>query len=621
MHSALRHTEVGRPVLPLHDGTKGPRITDWPNKATTDEATVREWFERWPDANIGALTGEGVVILDVDPRNGGMETFRALTRLRGDLPVGPCAKTAGGGFHYAFRVEGEFRKRKVGPGLELLGDGQFVVVASSRVGEGSYSGFLFDMDRIPALPEWLHHPASDNGSAVEKRTTKSGVSPVETLQHRPVNGERNEWLTRVCGHYARIYSDDEALYRFHVDRAVEPVIGDDFDDKEAAATVASIWKAEQRKPKDTTSDDDRIRRQERVRLEVRDGYRQERQEEEAKTAVQGLPEGETLASMATRTWPEVRYAIEGLALVGDKVFMPGQQGSGKSTTGANLTRSLADGVPLFGRFDVTPTKGNVGLLQFEMSDRTQYEYLAACGIRNTQRVFIRSLVGYRMMIQTEAFQEEMIQWLRRYEISRLVIDPFRHLHGGLDENDNSQMSPVLTALDLVRKEGGVTQELFTSIHAGHDGSRIRGASVLQDWPDAMWMFERDPATGTRYFKLTKIRDPYVDPKDWPQGSLLKTPGSGLLTFAEGDSKENDKYMSCLLIVRTELEQNPGIKTRELRAALKGGPGKKGRLDTKLLKEVIENEGYHEHSIVPGKPTAKGVAHYLSEEVCELCRKG
>ena len=35
--------------------------------ATTDEATVRAWWERFPDANVG-ITLPGLVALDVDPR-------------------------------------------------------------------------------------------------------------------------------------------------------------------------------------------------------------------------------------------------------------------------------------------------------------------------------------------------------------------------------------------------------------------------------------------------------------------------------------------------------------------------------------------------------------------------
>ena len=37
------------------------------------EADVEAWWRRWPDANVGVVTGRvsGIVVLDVDPRSGG----------------------------------------------------------------------------------------------------------------------------------------------------------------------------------------------------------------------------------------------------------------------------------------------------------------------------------------------------------------------------------------------------------------------------------------------------------------------------------------------------------------------------------------------------------------------
>ena len=72
---ALWYAKLGFRVIPLRPGGKEPLIKDWPNKATTDEATIREWWAKWPNANIGILTGryEGgyFCVLDFDPRHGG----------------------------------------------------------------------------------------------------------------------------------------------------------------------------------------------------------------------------------------------------------------------------------------------------------------------------------------------------------------------------------------------------------------------------------------------------------------------------------------------------------------------------------------------------------------------
>jgi hypothetical protein len=52
--------------------------------ATFDPKQIKAWWEKWPQANIGVATGakSGIVVIDVDPRNGGGET---LEKLQGDL--------------------------------------------------------------------------------------------------------------------------------------------------------------------------------------------------------------------------------------------------------------------------------------------------------------------------------------------------------------------------------------------------------------------------------------------------------------------------------------------------------------------------------------------------------
>lgn len=60
LQAALDHAEAGHPVLPwrMVEGRKVPHIKDWPNKATTDAKEIRKWWKRWPDAQVGIVTGE-----------------------------------------------------------------------------------------------------------------------------------------------------------------------------------------------------------------------------------------------------------------------------------------------------------------------------------------------------------------------------------------------------------------------------------------------------------------------------------------------------------------------------------------------------------------------------------
>ena len=77
--AALDYAKSGFRVLPLYSikngkctcGKNHPRpgkhprtLRGWKD-ATTDLDTVRRWWEKWPNANIGMVTGE-LVVLDVD---------------------------------------------------------------------------------------------------------------------------------------------------------------------------------------------------------------------------------------------------------------------------------------------------------------------------------------------------------------------------------------------------------------------------------------------------------------------------------------------------------------------------------------------------------------------------
>lgn len=150
LSAALDYARRGWAVLPLHSAGPGgcscrrrkcasagkhPRTRRGVKNATTDEETIRLWWYRWPNANVGIATGKksGLVVLDVDPRHGGDESLRELFSGRGTIPKTPTVKTGGGGLHLYFEHPGERVKGRVGvmPGLDVRADGNYVVAPPS----------------------------------------------------------------------------------------------------------------------------------------------------------------------------------------------------------------------------------------------------------------------------------------------------------------------------------------------------------------------------------------------------------------------------------------------------------------------------------------------------------
>ncbi|HET7487958.1 MAG TPA: bifunctional DNA primase/polymerase [Acidimicrobiales bacterium] len=113
---------------------KHPRSRHGLHDATTDAAAVAAWWRRWPQANVGVRTGGGLVVLDVDPAHGGADSLAALEAAVGPLPATMTVHTGGGGLHLYFAHGHALRNSagKLGPGLDVRGEGGYVIAPPSR---------------------------------------------------------------------------------------------------------------------------------------------------------------------------------------------------------------------------------------------------------------------------------------------------------------------------------------------------------------------------------------------------------------------------------------------------------------------------------------------------------
>ena len=140
VRAALAYARRGMPVFPCEPLGKRPLTRDGFWDASVDAGVVGRWWSRWPAANIGVPTGKrsGLLVLDVDPRDGGAASLTELEGAFGPLPRTTRARTGGGGEHVFFRypgeVGGEVRNSAswVGPGLDVRGEGGYVLVPPSR---------------------------------------------------------------------------------------------------------------------------------------------------------------------------------------------------------------------------------------------------------------------------------------------------------------------------------------------------------------------------------------------------------------------------------------------------------------------------------------------------------
>jgi len=56
--AALAYASLGWPVFPVRPLEKTPQIKAWREKATADPKQIRSWWRKFPEANIGIVTGQ-----------------------------------------------------------------------------------------------------------------------------------------------------------------------------------------------------------------------------------------------------------------------------------------------------------------------------------------------------------------------------------------------------------------------------------------------------------------------------------------------------------------------------------------------------------------------------------
>jgi len=153
---ALAYARAGLDVLPLTPSGKTPLgrlVAHGKDDASSDVEQVRDWWVQCPTANIGIRPAPGVVVVDVDPRDGGASALVGLTRPHGGLVPTWTAWTGGGGLHAWYAAAGPY-ERKLCRGVDLKGHDGYVVAPPSLHPSGTRYVWANDLP-IADAPPWL----------------------------------------------------------------------------------------------------------------------------------------------------------------------------------------------------------------------------------------------------------------------------------------------------------------------------------------------------------------------------------------------------------------------------------------------------------------------------------
>ncbi|NOT02775.1 MAG: bifunctional DNA primase/polymerase [Phycisphaerales bacterium] len=285
--AALSYVSLGWAVVPLHTTINGvcscrrgkacpspgkhPRTRHGVNDASSDPDQIRTWWKRWPNANVGIACGRGskLIVLDVDPRNGG--NLADIESTYGPLPATVRSETGGGGLHVLSRAEGgkscDPPKLK---GVNILADGKLFVAPPSLHVSGRRYGWAkghgpTEIEIAPA-PPWLVAlcaasdtapapvctPADDKNSRTEKTPKADHVRQAAAAMLRcRVRADESDGSKRLfvyaCRAVEHDLTDDEAIQAMRAAGSVAPFPRHWTDDEIATRLRAAEGKTQRGK--------------------------------------------------------------------------------------------------------------------------------------------------------------------------------------------------------------------------------------------------------------------------------------------------------------------------------------------------------------------------------------
>lgn len=193
---ALTYLNRGWSVVPVGP-SKIPLIPwkEYQKKRPTPQELV-EWFTKYPDAQVGIVTGaiSDLTVIDIEVE-GDPNLIKDQTY---------SVKTGGGGIHRYLKFEPDFKNAvRVFPNCDVRSEGGYVVAAGSTTSKGHYE-VLNDIDVAVMSPETKKMFQDASKKHLAPSVTSISAFP-STQIHEPLEyagygmGNRNDMMTKFAG--------------------------------------------------------------------------------------------------------------------------------------------------------------------------------------------------------------------------------------------------------------------------------------------------------------------------------------------------------------------------------------------------------------------------------------
>lgn len=212
LNDALKYLDLGFSIIPV--GKDKKPLIKWEEyqkrKATKEE--INNWFSKWPNANVGVVTGmiSNLAVIDIDTEEG-KQTIQDLIP---DSLLMPVCSTPGDGQHLYFTCpDDEIRNNaRVVPGCDLRANGGYVVLPPSNSGNGKSYTFLEGLSPfeipMPPLPDAYLSFLKNAYCIKESICIKENVTDFVTLFQK---GRRDNDLFHIANQLAKAKTPENEI--------------------------------------------------------------------------------------------------------------------------------------------------------------------------------------------------------------------------------------------------------------------------------------------------------------------------------------------------------------------------------------------------------------------------
>lgn len=534
---ALALAAQGVHVHPLKPSDKPPITEHGKNDATTDEAQIRAWWEKHPDANVGISCGPSDrCVVDVDHGLSGPEDFEAW-RKRNGLPETYTVQTGRPefGVHMYYRgVIPDTPWELDGCRGEIKSAGGYVLAAGDKHPSGNKYRVLCDVPVAP-VPDKVRQLR-----AIKSKVGKAG---------QPITENRNVALTSIAGKWRNDGMTREclevALLQHNEDYCVPPL-----DDEEVRRIAASVSRYDVPEPAGEVFIGGQ--KQEKTITDWRARY---------------------LTFEQLRAAPPTSFLIDGFLPLDSITAIAAPVGQRKSLVALNVAWSLCTGEPLFDYFQVSKQPERVVYLCPEMG-------LSSFSTR-VKQIGLLDYVGKTLFCQTmDDVSVKLSELNGELPGAVVIIDTLTRFVEG-DQNSAEDMSRFAQEIFRLKRLGATVLLLHHSIKGAGNGltldSAMRGSTELAAFVTSCW------AT-----KLLDPDDPYKSPsvlanvkqRDFESKPFEVTSDENCRLHIVGEPGQigeikKQKDLDAEKVLAALLKDDPKLGINKLREALKAAGFKRG----------------------------------------------